>query len=187
MSLDAPQLAERVGERLRTRRTELAWTLVDTARLAGISVSYLSSIENGNNLPSLPILVRVARALGVSLNELLRDVGGGSAPTRGRLSIERPGAATLSGPDLQLSVVSVVAFPGDTAACPVPTGRTDVFVYALEGAIQVVVGGEAYDLQAGDSLDAEAPSDVSYRIAGEERSVAIWAAAPSAAVRAGDD
>jgi transcriptional regulator with XRE-family HTH domain len=186
-SADAPDLARRVGERLRARRGELGWTLADTARAADVSVSYLSSIEKGNNLPSLPILVRVSRALDVSLNELLRDVGAGQEPTRGRLALDRPGRTTLSGRDLQLAVVSVVAAAGDAGPCPVPLGRADVFVYVLEGTLDVTVDGEEHRLRAGDSLDAESPLEVAYASAAGEPSAAIWAAAPSAAGRAGVD
>ena len=68
-------LARRVGLRLRQRRTDRGHTLSETAKQASVSVSYLSAIENGNNLPSLPILARLVGALGLSLNELLHDVG----------------------------------------------------------------------------------------------------------------
>lgn len=36
----------------------------------GISKGYLSDLENGKRLPSLKILERIAKALGVTLREL---------------------------------------------------------------------------------------------------------------------
>lgn len=41
------------------------------ARKIGISVTYLSEIENGKSKPSLKLLARIAAALNVSINDLL--------------------------------------------------------------------------------------------------------------------
>ncbi|MGH3062274.1 MAG: helix-turn-helix domain-containing protein, partial [Gaiellaceae bacterium] len=64
-----------MGERLRERRRALGLTLKEAAREAAISTSYLSSIEIGRSVPSLPILARVVGVLGLSLNEVLSNVG----------------------------------------------------------------------------------------------------------------
>lgn len=186
LTVEAPALARAVGERLRARRRELGRTLSEVAGEAGVSVSYLSSIENGNNLPSLPILVRVTAAIGLSLNELLREVGGGQAVARGRLRTDRPGRATLSSGRHQLVVASLVADAGRRGACPVPTGGTDVFLYVLAGSVAAIVDGVSYTLRAGDSLDAETPRSVAYEVAGEEQAVMVWAAAAVGPRRAGD-
>ena len=64
-------LARRVGARIREQRNALGQTLSQTARAADISVSHLSSIETGANLPSLPILARIVAVLGLALNDVL--------------------------------------------------------------------------------------------------------------------
>jgi transcriptional regulator with XRE-family HTH domain len=171
-------LARRVGERLRARRSETGGTLAEVAGRAGISVSYLSSLENGHNLASLPILARVAAALGTSLNELLRDVGAGHAASARRVPTARAGATVLSSPELQLVVASLVAMPGERGRPPVDTSGSDLFVYVIEGELEVTVAEVPYQLRAGDSLDAETPSAVRYRVGGDERVVSIWASAP---------
>lgn len=184
LALEAPALARAIGKRLRARRRELGRTLSEVAAGADVSVSYLSSIENGNNLPSIPTLVRVTGALELSLNELLREVGGGHAVARGRLRPERPGRATLSSGRHQLVVSSLVADAGRNGPCPVPTGGTDVFLYVLSGSVTATVDGVAYTLRAGDSLDAETPRSVTYEVAGGERAVMVWASAAAGAAEA---
>jgi transcriptional regulator with XRE-family HTH domain len=173
MSL-ASDLGASVGERLRERRRALGLTLRETAREAGISTSYLSSIEIGNSVPSLTILARVVGVLGLSLNEVLRNVGRTVLRT-GRLEEREPGVAVASHEDLLLEVAFVVSGDVGSGACPVPTTGHEVFVYVLEGALEVAVDGEAYELQAGDSLDVDSPERLEYR-SRAAHTVAVWAA-----------
>lgn len=48
-------------------------TQIDFAKKARVSSKYYSSIEKGNNSPSLDVLLRIANALDVSLLYLLKD------------------------------------------------------------------------------------------------------------------
>jgi transcriptional regulator with XRE-family HTH domain len=170
----ASELGASVGERLRVRRRALGLTLKEAAREAGISTSYLSSIEIGNSVPSLPILARVVGVLGLSLNEVLRNVGQTVLRT-GRLEAEERGVHVASHEDLLLDVAFVVSAAGEPGACPVPTSGHEVFVYVLEGSLEVAVDGDSYELQAGDSLDVDSPERLDYR-PGRARTVAVWAA-----------
>jgi transcriptional regulator with XRE-family HTH domain len=180
----ASDLGASVGERLRERRRALGLTLKEAAREARISTSYLSSIEIGNSVPSLPILARVVGVLGLSLNEVLRNVGQTVLRT-GRLEKGEPGVRAASHEDLLLEVVFVVSAAEESSPCPVPTAGHEVFVYVLEGALEVTVDGDAYELQAGDSLDVESPERLEYRTP-RDRTVAVWAAmVESDGVRAG--
>ncbi len=174
----APVLARAVGERLRARRRELACTLAEVAGRAGVSVSYLSAIEKGRHLPSIPTLVRVAAALEVTMSELLRQVGGSRTPAhRSRLRRDRPGRTTLSSGRHRLTVASLVAASGRRGGAPVPVAGADVFVYVLSGTVAATVDGVSHTLHAGDSLDAEGPGSVAYEVVGAEPAVMVWAAA----------
>jgi transcriptional regulator with XRE-family HTH domain len=183
LAVEVTALARTVGERLRARRRELARTLSEVAGEAGVSVSYLSAVETGRSLPSLPTLVRVASALGISLNELLRETGGGQAVARSRLRLDRAGHARLSSGRHHLEVVSLVAAPGRRDRCPLPTGKRDVFVYLLSGSVTLTIDGARCTLHAGDSLDAETPQSVSYEVEGEEQAAMIWATADAPGAR----
>ena len=60
-----------LGERLRHLRTEQSRTLTDVATRAGISKAYLSQLERSSNKqPSYEVVVRLATALGVTVEEL---------------------------------------------------------------------------------------------------------------------
>jgi transcriptional regulator with XRE-family HTH domain len=65
------KVAERLGESLRRHRKLLRWTQGRLAEGAELSVNHISYIERGERLPSVPVLLRLARALGASVGELL--------------------------------------------------------------------------------------------------------------------
>src|SRR5215204_2990416 len=71
---DAPELtvAIRFGARVRAARQRQELTL-DALAAAGISRATLSNLERGEHSPSLTAATNVARALRVSLAELLGD------------------------------------------------------------------------------------------------------------------
>jgi transcriptional regulator with XRE-family HTH domain len=60
-----------VGPRLRALRRQRETTLVDLSARTGISVSTLSRLESGERQPTLELLLRLARAYGVTLDELV--------------------------------------------------------------------------------------------------------------------
>jgi transcriptional regulator with XRE-family HTH domain len=60
-----------VGPRLRALRRQRETTLVDLSTQTGISVSTLSRLESGERRPTLELLLPLARAYGVTLDELV--------------------------------------------------------------------------------------------------------------------
>ena len=60
-----------VGERIKTRRTELNWTQDLLCQKAGISKGFLSDLENDKRSVSADNLLDIARALGLSLDFLM--------------------------------------------------------------------------------------------------------------------
>ena len=76
-----------VGERIKARRLELAWTQEELARKAGISTGFLSDLENSKRNVSAETLLDIARVLGLSLDYLMK--GGGAAPQTEQVQIPR--------------------------------------------------------------------------------------------------
>ncbi len=70
---DAPTTAHlaAVGPRLRGLRTTRNITLTDLAERTGISVSTLSRLESGSRRPTLELLLPLARAYDVTLDDLV--------------------------------------------------------------------------------------------------------------------
>jgi transcriptional regulator with XRE-family HTH domain len=75
-SVNADEVLAAVGPRLRAIRRQRETTLADVAAETGISVSTLSRLEAGRRRPTLELLLPLARAYGVQIDELV-----GAPPT----------------------------------------------------------------------------------------------------------
>jgi transcriptional regulator with XRE-family HTH domain len=71
MGDDLDQALSAVGPRLRTLRRQREITLADLSAQTGVSVSTLSRLESGDRRPTLELLLPLARAYGVTLDELV--------------------------------------------------------------------------------------------------------------------
>ncbi|WP_353952924.1 helix-turn-helix transcriptional regulator [Knoellia sp. S7-12] len=61
-----------IGARIRELRNQTSMSLTELATRAGVSKSYLSTVENGTgSRPGVAILHKLATALGVTLGDLL--------------------------------------------------------------------------------------------------------------------
>lgn len=68
------RLRERLGQRIRVLRAERGWSLKDLAAATRLSVSQISSIERGANLPSMESLLAIARAFGMKPSQMLASI-----------------------------------------------------------------------------------------------------------------
>jgi DNA-binding NtrC family response regulator len=71
---DQDRLRERLGHRIKLLRVERDWSLKDLASLTKLSVSQISSIERGANMPSMESLLAIARAFEKWPSEILSSI-----------------------------------------------------------------------------------------------------------------
>ena len=64
--------AKKLGENLKRIRTEKNISQGDIARSFGVSRGFVSNIENGKTNPTLSTIAKLANAIGVSSDELLK-------------------------------------------------------------------------------------------------------------------
>ncbi|MEV0387428.1 XRE family transcriptional regulator [Nonomuraea sp. NPDC050643] len=69
--MDLDEVLQAVGPRLRELRQERGTTLAQLSKSTGISVSTLSRLESGRRRPTLELLLLLARAHQVQLDELI--------------------------------------------------------------------------------------------------------------------
>lgn len=68
------RLRERLGHRIKLLRVERDWSLKDLATSTKLSVSQISSIERGANLPSIESMLAICRAFNRKPSELLASI-----------------------------------------------------------------------------------------------------------------
>lgn len=160
-----------IGREVRDFRKKLDMTVVELARLAGLSAGMLSKIENGVAAPSLATLQALSRALQVPVTSFFRKYEEERDATFVRagegLKIERRG--TRAGHQYQLLGHTVgksislepylITLTKESDVFPVFQHSGVEFIYLLEGAVGYRHGDKTYTLTPGDSLffDADAP------------------------------
>ncbi|MFI9775361.1 XRE family transcriptional regulator [Streptomyces sp. NBC_01003] len=147
----------RVGAAVRRRRRAQELTLATVAERSGLSVPFLSQVENERARPSRRSLEKVADALGTTAVELLA-----AADPAHTVDLVRADDTTVvedASPD---SVVRSLVrghhqlhaeeFIGDHDPGREFQLRNDVLMYVTEGAVEVEAEGRAYRLGRGDTL-----------------------------------
>jgi DNA-binding NtrC family response regulator len=71
---DFDRLRERLGHRIKVLRAERDWSLKQLAGLTQLSVSQISSIERGANLPSLESFLAICRAFDKKPSEMMASI-----------------------------------------------------------------------------------------------------------------
>jgi transcriptional regulator with XRE-family HTH domain len=175
---------DNLGKRLRATRKERGLTLAQLGQQVGLSVSYLSQIERGATMPSLPKLTAVARALAVDVRDFFEEEGCPQCVVR-----SNQGTTLRSTDDLIVELLSadplgksilpyqVKCQPG--ASCERPsTYPGEECGLVLKGQLTVTVGDETIVLKAGDSIHYQRHQHHSWRNEGDEECIVIWAASP---------
>ncbi|HEY6740388.1 MAG TPA: XRE family transcriptional regulator [Actinopolymorphaceae bacterium] len=153
MELD--QALEAVGPRLRALRTQRRRTLSELSSATGISVSTLSRLESGSRKPTLELLLPLARAHGVTLDELV-DAPPTGDPRVHLRPVDRNGMTMLP---LTRRAGGIQAYklvlPGnDPAREPIPqTHEGYEWIYVLDGRLRLILGPHDLVLSPGEAAE----------------------------------
>jgi len=69
--MDKEQLKKKIGQRIVELRSQKGWSQSDLARTCNKDRQALEKLENGKVNPTIYSLLEIAKALGVSLKELV--------------------------------------------------------------------------------------------------------------------
>ena len=161
---DLTRTLDGVGERLRAVRRGRGGTLAQLSSVTGISVSTLSRLESGQRRPTLELLLPIAAAWRVQLDELV-----GAPPTgdprihprpvhrHGRTFVplsQQPGG-------LQAYKIIIPA-PTSTRAAPLSSHEGYEWVYVLSGKLRLRLGDQDLVLGRGEvaEFDTRTPHAV---------------------------
>ncbi|MFJ4714625.1 helix-turn-helix domain-containing protein [Streptomyces sp. NPDC088785] len=154
--MDEHKESLRVGAAVRRRRRTLELTLSVVAERSGLSVPFLSQVENERARPSRRSLEKVADALGTTAVELLAAAD--PARTVDLVRIDDTSVEDASAGGVVRSLVRghhqmhAQEFVGDHDPGREFQLRNDVLMHVTEGAVEVEAEGRAYRLVRGDTL-----------------------------------
>lgn len=169
-----------VGENLRRLRTRNGLSLERLAKASGVSRAMLGQIELGRSAPTINLLWKIARALGVPFSAFTSTAGDG-----GTVVMRAHRAKWLSSRNGRFSSRALFPFGGPRreefyevriaaqtieAAEPHAPGTTENLVVA-QGWVDVEVAGQLHRLEAGDAIHFVADVPHSYRNAGQVEAI----------------
>ncbi|MGC4950406.1 helix-turn-helix domain-containing protein [Streptomyces sp. DT224] len=138
----------RVGAAVRRQRRSLGLTLAAVASRSGLSVPFLSQIENERARPSPRSLDRVAEALETTTARLRAAADSARAVDVVRAAHEDGVHRVVRG----RHQLSALEFTGELDLGREFQHRNDELLYVAEGAAEVEAEGRAYRLVQGDTL-----------------------------------
>ena len=157
----AEAIHRHLGSRVKQLRSERGWSLEALATASGVSRSMLSQIEREQANPTLAVTLRIARAFGLSLGELLEMPGAASSVTVIRAddhtyhyrSDKDCRIRTLSPLNLEKDVefYEIRLQPGGALRSSPHFEGTREFLTLQKGHVRVESGGDSVDLNPGDS------------------------------------
>ena len=154
MTEDLAETLGGVGPRLRELRRRRGTTLAELSDATGISTSTLSRLESGGRRPTLELLLPLARAHGVQLDELVGGPPTGDPRVHLR-PVTRDGMTMVP---LTRHAGGVQAYklvmPPRPGAVPEPkTHEGYEWLYVMHGRLRVVLGDRDFVLRAGEAAE----------------------------------
>ncbi|WP_067568294.1 helix-turn-helix domain-containing protein [Nocardia acidivorans] len=169
MDSELDQALDAVGPRLRDLRHKREATLAELSASTGISVSTLSRLESGARRPTLELLLPLAKAHGVTLDELV-----GAPPTGDpRIHLRPVSRGGMTMVPLTRRAGGIQAYklviPGGTRREPDPqTHEGYEWMYVLNGRLRVVLGDHDFIMLPGEAAEFDTREPHWFGAAGPE-------------------
>lgn len=178
-------VAQNLAENILAIRRRRNWSQSQLANRAGIPRSTIANMESGDGNPSLTNLAGVSAALGVGIEELVARprsacslIRAADVPvrrrSRGRVRISKLLPEKVRG----LEIDGMDFDPGASMGGTPHVLGTKEYFHCLEGRMQVLVTGQAFDVSAGDVLAFPGDQRHSYRAPGQSGGKAISIVVP---------
>ena len=157
-----------IGEKIEMLRNLKKMEVTELANRSDLSVSQLTLIESGTSIPSLGVLIRIARALGIRMGTLLDDAtkdGPAIVRVKDRHTAQSFStsedksrehltfhslAPNKAGRHMEPFIVDIE--PGENNQFSKSSHEGEEFIYVMEVTITVAYGTDVIELGKGDSI-----------------------------------
>lgn len=181
----------KIGDRIRQLRKTRKMTLVELSQKSGVQLATLSRMENLKMTGTLDSHINIAKALGVNLSELYKDIGVEektievqSQESRSEIFLHSDKAAyeMLTSKVLEKKMMPIllkIEPQGKTQQEQNAFG-TEKFVFCLEGKIETVIEGKSTVLAKNSTLYFDASLPHYFKNLGKTKALAICVITPPA-------
>lgn len=150
---------DEISDKIRSLRKKNNLTLKELSEKTGLSISFLSQVENGTSSLAITSLKKIADALNVQINTFFSNCQNHNFLTKSedQFKFKLEGSNTeyilLSGEFAERSLEALIVYiqPEETHGHQF-THPGEEFVYVLEGVLIVNIDNKEYFVKAGDSI-----------------------------------
>jgi transcriptional regulator with XRE-family HTH domain len=160
----AAPTARAIGHRIQSMRNEKKLSLEQLAQLTGFDVDLLAGIEEDRIQPQLGTLIKLSKALDSAFGRILSGAGGkpyavtrkGERTQISRSTLQKGArnaytymslAPDVQGRHMEALLIQLEAVPEQEKA----SHDGEEFIFVLSGSVELIIGGDAFDLASGDS------------------------------------
>lgn len=170
---------EQLGARIRQLRKERGITLTMMTERTGLSLGYLSKLENDLTSPTIAHLHKICEALGLTINDILLEKQPMQRVTIVRAA-ERPCIFSQDGLEYAaltkghtILQATAMTLSGSKTYDSEPHTHDELGIVA-SGVLELMIGESCYRLLPGDSIYIHAGTMHSTRSGSEEPCVSYW-------------
>ena len=178
-----------IGRKLKATRLRNDLTIQELAVSSGVSSNMISRIERGLTTPSVEIIVKLANAFGMSINYFVEEAEKGSTIVHTKKGQGEPIfffedkhqiislTQGLRDPNFTVFFDTIEEGCSSGDGGMVHTGEE--FALILEGALELVIDGERYELEEGDSIVFKASLPHRWRNLHQGKTHVLWVVSPA--------
>ncbi len=178
-----------IGRKLKSTRLRNDMTIQELATSSCVSSNMISRIERGLTTPSVEIIVKLAGAFGMSINYFVEEAEKGSTIVHTKKGQGEPIfffedkhqiislTQGLRDPNFTVFFDTIEQGCGSGDGGMVHTGEE--FALVLEGALEIVIEGESYELAEGDSIVFKASLPHRWRNLYMGQTRVLWVVSPA--------
>lgn len=164
----------RIGKKVKLVRENRKLSVEDVSERTNLSVEGIERIENGELIPGLTPLIKIARVLGVRLGTFMDDQenlgpvvnrGGSEKDKKNQKKVtrfsERDNAVSSdldffslaqNKADRHMDPFMIDIYESSNEDVKLSSHEGEEFIYVIEGKVEIVYGKDTYELEAGDSI-----------------------------------
>ncbi len=179
----SPQ-SELIGTKLRTARTARGLTLQAVADSAELTASFISLIERGKAQASVPALLRVCSALQIEIATLF-DHPTGAIVEAGHGATLNMGGAGLKeyiltpASEQRFVVMQSIIEPGGGSGGAYSLAAETIFVFMVQGSLELTIDGQVRTLSRGDSTTFPATAQHEWWNRTQRETEVLWTISPA--------
>ncbi|MBN2745036.1 XRE family transcriptional regulator [Breznakibacter xylanolyticus] len=163
------KIDQQIGKKIAILRDIKKIELPQLAALTGLNPTQIEEIESGISLPSLGVLIRITRAMGIRLGTLLDDnakagpaitrkedisnatdsFSTGNTQSREHLTFHSL-ASHKTGRHMEPFIIDIA--PMEISRLPKSSHEGEEFIFVMEGSIDVFYGNKEFTIEKGESI-----------------------------------